>query len=119
MAFTKENLTWSWKFVMGDLFGNYGDNRSITELLNMKYGINDMDMNTYIDRIKSDNTGLMTHFWDTGFRFSSRPDYYNRMTIFIAQMRADGAFEAHSVKNGKLVYDWTKDKRFAAFANND
>ena len=119
MAFTKENLTWAWKFVMGDLFGNYGDNRSITELLNMKYGINDMDMNTYIDRIKSDNTGLMTHFWDTGFRFSSRPDYYNRMTIFIAQMRADGAFEAHSVKNGKLVYDWTKDKRFAAFANND
>jgi hypothetical protein len=74
----------AWKFVMADLFGNYGDNRSVTELLNMKYGINDMDMNTYIDRIKSDNTGLLTHFWDTGFRFSSRPDYYNRMTIFIS-----------------------------------
>ena len=119
MAFTKENLTWAWKFVMGDLFGDYGDNRSITELLNIKYGINDMDMNTYIDRIKSDNTGLFTHFWDTGFRFASRPDYYNRMTIFIAQMRADGSFEAHSVKDGKLIYDWTKDKRFEAFANKD
>lgn len=119
MAFTKENLTWAWKFVMGDLFGNYGDNRSITELLNMKYGINDMDMNTYIDRIKSDSTGLFTHFWDTGFRFASRPDYYNRMTIFIAQMRADGSFEAHSIKNGQLVYDWTKDKRFKAFAEED
>jgi hypothetical protein len=26
---------------------------------------------------------------------------------------------AHKVKNGRLIYDWTKDKRFAAFANND
>jgi len=77
-----------------------------------------MDMNTYIDRIKSDNTGLFTHFWDTGFRFASRPDYYNRMTIFLAQMKNDGSFEAHSIKNGKLIYDWTKDKRFKAFAEN-
>jgi hypothetical protein len=77
-----------------------------------------MDMNTYIDRIKSDNTGLFTHFWDTGFRFASRPDYYNRMTIFLAQMKNDGSFEAHSIKDGKLIYDWTKDKRFKAFAEN-
>lgn len=129
LAFTKENLTMAWKFVMGDLFGSYGDDRSVTELLNMKYGINDMDMNTYIDRIKSDNTGLFTHFWDTGFRFASRPDYYNRMTIFISQMIADGSIKikngkvsedsAHKIKNGKLVYDWTKDDRFKAFAEED
>lgn len=129
LAFTKENLTTAWKFVMGDLFGAYGDDRSITELLNIKYGINDMDMNTYIDRIKSDNTGLFTHFWDTGFRFSSRPDYYNRMTIFIAQAMADGSIKikngkisedsAHQIKNGKLIYDWTKDERFKAFADDD
>ena len=128
-AFTKDNLIQSWKFVMGDLFGNYGDNRSITELLNMQYGINDMDMNTYIDRIKSDNTGLFTHFWDTGFRFSSRPDYYNRMTIFISQALSDGSIKmkdgkisedsAYQIKKGKLTYDWTKDERFKTFANND
>jgi len=50
----------------------------------MQYGMNDMDMNVFIDRVKTDNTGLFTHFWDTGFRFASRPDYYNRMTIFVA-----------------------------------
>ncbi len=116
--FTKENLFWAWKYVMGDLFTKHGDEKSIPELLNMQYGINDMDMNTYIDRIKSDNTGLFTHFWDTGFRFASRPDYYNRMTIFLAQMKNDGSFEAHSIKDGKLIYDWTKDKRFKAFAEN-
>ena len=32
-------------------------------------------------------------------------------------MRADGSWDAHSVVNGKLVYDWKKDKRFDAFAN--
>ena len=32
-------------------------------------------------------------------------------------MRGDGCFEAHSVVDGKLVYDWTKDKRFSLFAN--
>ena len=101
-AFSRENLTTAWKFVMSDLYGDYGDNRSITELLNIKYGINDMDMNTYIDRIKSDSTGLFTHFWDTGFRFASRPDYYNRMTIFIAQMLADGSIK---IKNGKISED--------------
>jgi hypothetical protein len=50
------------------------------------------------------------------FRFASRPDYYNRMTIFGAQMRGDGCFEAHSIVDGHLVYDWTKDKRFDIFA---
>jgi len=101
-AFSRENLITAWRFVMSDLYGDYGDNRSITELLNIKYGINDMDMNTYIDRIKSDSTGLFTHFWDTGFRFASRPDYYNRMTIFIAQMLADGSIK---IKNGKISED--------------
>ena len=31
-------------------------------------------------------------------------------------MRGDGCFEAHSIVDGKLVYDWTKDKRFDIFA---
>jgi hypothetical protein len=33
-------------------------------------------------------------------------------------MRGDGCFEAHSVVDGKLVYDWTEDKRFDLFANH-
>ena len=41
------------------------------------------------------------------------------MTIFGAQMRGDGCWEAHSVVNGKLVYDWKKDSRFSAYANGN
>ena len=33
-------------------------------------------------------------------------------------MLGDGSYEAHSLdKDGKLIYDWKKDKRFEAFAN--
>lgn len=63
-------------------------------------------MNTYVEKIHSDNVG-MWNFWNIGFRFASRPDFYNRLTIFGAQMRGDGCFNAHIVKDGKLVYDWT------------
>jgi hypothetical protein len=40
------------------------------------------------------------------------------MTLFGAQMRGDGCFDAHYIENGRLKYDWTKDKRFSIFAAN-
>lgn len=113
--FSKDNLVSAWEFAMKDL-GHFGDKLSLQESLNMQYGMNDMDMNVFIDRVKTDNTGLFTHFWDTGFRFASRPDYYNRMTIFVAQMKADGCFDAHVKKDGQWIYDWKLDKRFDEFA---
>ena len=116
--FTKEGLMFGWKMAMKDL-KHFGNSFTMGELLNQQYGFNDMDANSYIDRIKTDNTGILYHFWNVGFRFASRPDYYNRMTLFYAQMYKDGSFNAHKLVNGKLVYDWTKDKRFEAFAKGD
>ena len=55
----------------------------------------------------------MFNFNNLAFHFASRPDFYNRMTIFGAHMRADGCFEAHD-EHGN--YDWTKDKRYELFA---
>ena len=50
-------------------------------------------------------------------KFATRPDYYNRLTIFGAQMRGDGCWNAHSLnEDGLLQYDWTKDERFDLFA---
>lgn len=115
-AFTFKNMKDAWLYAYSEMF-HYGNGRSKAELINEFYALNDMDVNTYIQRITSDKNGFW-HFWDAiAFRFASRPDFYNRMTIFGAQMRADGSWDAHSVVNGKLVYDWKKDKRFDAFAN--
>lgn len=38
------------------------------------------------------------------YLFASRPDYYNRLTIFVAQMKADGCFDACSVDEKATQY---------------
>lgn len=44
----------------------------------------------------------------------------HRMGILIAKMKGDGCFDAHSIdENGKLVYDFKKDKRFTHLVNNE
>lgn len=93
--------------------------QTVPELLNELYGINDMDMNTYTDRIKSDRSGIFNFVNSWMFKFASRPDFYNRMSIFNAQMMKDGTWEAHSVVNGQLKYDWKKDKRFLAYTSGN
>lgn len=117
-AFTFNNFCKAFKIVFADMITTSNDRPSIVSRLNELYGINDMDMNTYIDRIKSDKHGFF-NFGTIAYKFAQRPDYYNRMSIFICKCLEDGVFEAHSLKDGKLVYDFKKDKRFTAFVNND
>ena len=111
-AFTAKHMWDSAKFIYKDL-AHYSDNPTKSQLLNETYGINDMDANQFTQRINSDH-GIWTHFTDFAFRFASRADYYNRGTIFGAQMRADGTWDAHEIVDGRLVYKFDKDKRYAA-----
>ena len=113
-SFTANNLKNAFFWIYKDL-ANFGDTKSKAELINEQYGLNDMDLNTLASRIGSDNVGIW-NFWEVGFRFASRPDFYNRLTIFASQMMGDGCFDAHEVKDGKLVYNWEQDKRFDVFA---
>lgn len=116
-SFTFKNFTKALKLVYSDL-SHYSDKPTLCSALNELYGINDMDMNTYIDRISQAKKGIW-NFDNFMFKFASRPDFYNRMTIFTAQMMADGCLDAHSInEKGELVYDWKKDKRFSKFAAN-
>lgn len=115
-SFTFQNFIRATKLVYGDFF-HYSDKPTVCKLLNEVYGINDMDMNTYIDRISTAKRGFW-NFENWMFKFASRPDFYNRMTIFTSQMMGDGCLDAHSINSdGQLIYDWKKDKRFKAFAN--
>lgn len=114
-AFTIKHFTQAFKYVYKDL-AHYSDEPTKIQLLNEKFGMNDMDMNTYIDHIKSDHCGIF-NINNFAYKFTSRPDYYNRMTILVAKMIADGSWDAYSVVDGKLVYDWKKDKRYNLLAN--
>ena len=107
--FTFQDFKDSFFWVIQDVMK--GSELSVAEGLNQLYGINDMDINALPSRYAKDTFGT-DRLYKAMFRFASRPDFYNRMTIFGAQMRSDGCFEAHSVKDGKLIYDWSKDKRF-------
>lgn len=115
-SFTFANLKDAWIGSYRDMVMQWGNGNSVVEMLNEYYGINDMDMNSYVDKIKQQQ-GFFYNFDSLMFRFASRPDFYNRMTIFTAQMRGDGCYDAHyKDKNGKLCYDWTLDKRFDLFS---
>lgn len=112
--FSKDHLVSSFREVSKDLV-HFGTKPTLCEALNRVFGINDMDMNTYAQNLSTNKHGIF-HFMDRyAFKMSSRPDFYNRMTIFLSQMKADGCYEAHSVDSeGNLRYDCTKDVRYKA-----
>ena len=113
-SFTFSHFKDALKLVYKDL-AHFSDKPTICSALNELYGINDMDMNTYTEHISNAKKGIW-NFANLAMKFSSRPDFYNRMTIFVSQMIGDGCLDAHSIVDNKLVYDWTKDKRFNLFA---
>lgn len=115
-VFTFRNFKESLAVVYGDLL-HFSDSPTVCSSLNELYGINDMDMNTYSERISHSKKGVW-NIENFAFKFASRPDYYNRMTIFVSHMKGDGCWEAHSMVDGELVYDWKKDKRFSKFSAN-
>lgn len=105
------------KIVYSNL-AHFSDEPTVLDAINAIYGINDMDINVFTERISSAKKGIW-NMENLMFKFASRPDFYNRMSIVVAQMIHDGNFDALSMKDGKLVYDWKKDKRFDAFANGN
>jgi hypothetical protein len=114
--FSLTNFKEALSTVYKDLF-HFSDKPTVCSLLNEIYGINDMDMNMYVDRISKAKKGIW-NFENFAFKFASRPDYYNRMTLFVAKMKAEGCYDAHSIsEDGTLKYDFKKDKRFEAFIN--
>lgn len=115
-AFTFSHFKKAISIVGQDLF-HYSDKPTLCSLLNELYAINDMDMNTYAERISKAKKGIW-NFENFMYKFASRPDYYNRMSIFLSQMMGDGCLEAHSLVDGKLVYNWEQDTRFSEFAKN-
>lgn len=116
-AFTTKHFIQAFKYVYKDLT-HFSDQPTKVQLVNEKFGINDMDMNDYAKQIKSDKTGLL-NIGNIAYKMASRPDYYNRMAIIVAKMIADGSWDAYTVVDGKLEYDWKKDKRYSALAKGD
>lgn len=118
-AFNFQDLRKAFVLCYRDMFTN--KEPTLMQLINELYALNDMDMNVHkiVDTLKSDKHGIL-NLGRFLFKTVARPDYYNRGILFAAQMIHDGTLDtnpeksAHYIKDGKLVYDITRDKRFSA-----
>lgn len=83
---------------------------------NIKYGFSNFDAANVAERLKTGRGGVLNA--DNWAYWTLRaPDYLNRMTLFVAKLHHDGAYDAYSLdENHRLKYDWRKDKRFEAYA---
>lgn len=140
--FTNFSRAWSLKFgsnklgiksvskanaiIWGQQFGKYGKaftgegslaDFTMCEAINRLYGIANQDLNHTVRNASLQRIGKFNNMSRWMYIAQSAPDYYNRMTLFIAKMIEDGCFDAHTLDaNGVLHYDWKKDKRFDKLA---
>ena len=101
------------------LFGQLSiGSKSLADVLNDVYGINDRDLSVIGEKVAYDSYGL--HNWGARMLYLNTiaPDWFNRMILFIAKMKADGTWDAHKLENGHLVYDMNKDARINEFWKN-
>lgn len=64
------------------------------------------------ERLSSSKSGIKNMDSDTLYICNRIPDTYHRLGLLIAKMIHDGCWEAHSIVDDKLVYDFKKDARF-------
>lgn len=116
------------QFGVNDLMAAYGkliaiDNKVSTEFnmidkLNHFYRIANMDINTVAKKLQTDRRGLAKGLGRWMYAMNTIPDYYNRLSLFMAKMIKDGSYDAHTVVNKQLIYDPTKDLRFSHYLAN-
>lgn len=95
---------------------------NLIDSINKEYRFANLDINTISKRYRTNRkVGLYTGFGKWMFAMNTIPDYYNRLSLFLAKMIHDGSYDAHYMdEKGFLRYDVTKDKRFSHyFANRD
>ena len=115
--FTIKDLTASYTklLTINDKFSN---EFNLIDKLNHYYRFANMDINTLSKKIQTDRRGIMRGMGRWMYSMNTIPDYYNRLSLFLAKMIHDGSYDAHSLVNGKMIYDVTKDKRFEHYLKN-
>ena len=113
-----KDLSKAYGIVVKDSFTNV---RSINLLskLNIKYRISNVDVARIQEVLATGRAGLDN--WENwAYATMRRPDYLNRMTLFVAKMIHDGVWDAMDIDEyGEIQYNWRKDKRFSIYASGD
>lgn len=115
---SKKSLAKAYQIVVKD--GTLSNVRSLNLLnqLNIKYRISNVDL-ARIQEVLSTGRGGILNYENWLYATLRRPDFVNRMTLFVARMIEDGVWDAMSInENGDLEYDWTKDGRYSYYAEH-
>lgn len=93
---------------------------NITKLsaLCAKYRISNTDLNRITERLRTGRGGVLNaENW--AYSTLRSPDFMNRMVLFVARCMQDGCWEAMTVEDDILKYNWKRDKRFEVYASGN
>lgn len=113
---TSKELARAYGIVMKE--GTFSNVRTMNILnqLNIKYRISNVDV-ARIQEILATGRGGIDNAENWAYATMRRPDFLNRMTLFVAKLIHDGVWDALSInENGELIYNWKEDKRFELYA---
>lgn len=86
---------------------------TLVDALNVEYGMANADPKQVQERLRQSKNGALNFNSDMLYVCNKIPDTYHRMGFLLAKMKADGCFDAHTLVDDQLVYDFKKDKRFS------
>lgn len=111
-----KDVLWAYQYVLRN-----GSLSTLTidllDKFNTKYLISNINIEQQQEGYKSDTQGISSSNWK--YATLRKPDFLNRMVLFMAKLKHDGSYKAYSVENGVLVYNWKMDERFSLLANKD
>lgn len=111
------DVMWGYKYVIGEGVHSAMD-VDLLDKMNAKYLISNVNREQQQEGYKSNREGI-TNPSNLAYATLKKPDFLNRMVLFMAKLKHDGSKDAYSVKNGQLVYNWRMDKRFDLLASNN
>ncbi len=111
------SLGTAYKEVVMNSFTSSRNINIVNELCKL-YRLSNLDIARISEGLKTTRSGIF-NYEEWMYSTLRRPDFLNRMVLFVARCVKDGCWDAFDIKDGKLVYDWKKDKRFEAFAKGD
>lgn len=112
-----KDIMWAYQFVL-----RQGVHSAMTidllDKLNSKYLISNINIEQQQEGYKT-NRGGVTNIGNWMYATLRKPDFLNRMVLFMGKLKHDGSYKAYSIVDGRLVYNWRMDDRFNLLASND
>lgn len=112
-----KDVLWAYNYVIANGVSSIG-RIDLMDKMNAKYLISNINIEQQQEGYKTNTHGI-TNPGNLAYATLRKPDYLNRMVLFIAKLKHDGSLDAYSVINGKLTYNWRMDKRFNLLDKQD